>query len=136
MKKSREKEKDIENEIRLAMPDNVRIFRNNVGMGWAGDAARTKTGDIIIRNPRPLHAGLCVGSSDEIGWCTIEITPDMVGKKIAVFLAIECKTKTGKKRKEQANFINNVIKSGGIAGICRSVEDAEKLVKNWKHGVE
>ena len=136
MKTSKEKESDIENEIRLAMPENVRIFRNNTGMGWCGESHRTKTGDMLIKNPRPLHAGLCKGSSDEIGWTTIEITADMVGKKIAVFTALEVKKKTGTARKEQLNFLNAVIKSGGIAGLVRSAEEAVKLINGWKHGVE
>lgn len=130
------KEKNIENEIRLAMPENVRIFRNNTGMGWAGDANRTKTGAVIINNPRPLHAGLCIGSSDEIGWTTILVTADMVGKKLAIFTALEVKKKTGVARKHQLNFLNNVIKSGGIAGLVRSAEEAVKLIEGWKHGVE
>lgn len=136
MKSEKEKEKDIEEAIRLAMPENVRIFRNNTGMGWAGESHRTKTGDMLIKKPYPLRAGLCKGSSDEIGWTTIEITADMVGKKIAVFTALEVKKKTGKARKEQLNFLNNVIKSGGIAGIVRSAEEAVKLVTGWRHGVE
>jgi hypothetical protein len=36
-----------------------------------------------------LKYGLCLGSSDLIGWTIREITPDMVEKKVAVFTAIQ-----------------------------------------------
>ncbi|MGI9161139.1 MAG: hypothetical protein ACR2K1_15435, partial [Saprospiraceae bacterium] len=43
----------------------LRIFRNNTGMGWAGRLLhRTGAGTVAIENARPLHAGLCEGSSD------------------------------------------------------------------------
>lgn len=129
-------ESNIEREIRLALPENVRTFRNNVGTGWTGDTSRTKSGDLIIANARPLKAGLCKGSSDEIGWMTVEITPEMVGKKIAVFVALEIKTLNGKPSKEQNNFIANVIRAGGVSGIVRSPEQAVELLNGWVHGVE
>lgn len=106
------------------------IFRNNTGMGWTGSHNRTKEGSILIRDARPLHAGLTKGSSDLIGWTTREITPDMVGQKVAVFTAIEVKTEKGRATAEQLNFIAQVRKSGGIAGIARSPEEARNLIEN------
>lgn len=41
---------------------------------------------------------------------------------------IEVKTKTGKPTKEQVHFLETMQKSGAIAGVCRSVGDAEKLI--------
>ena len=126
------KELNIQNQIRLNLPENVRLFRNNVGTGWIGKLSKSKSGAMIIENPRPLNAGLCVGSSDLIGWTSIEITPEMVGSKIAIFTALEIKTDTGKISKEQTNFIDNVNKSGGIASVLRSVDDLNKLFDNIK----
>lgn len=57
------------------------------------------------------------GGSDLIGW-----------DKNGTFVAIEVKTKTGKASENQINFINQVRKSGGKAGIARSVEDALKII--------
>lgn len=99
-------------------------------MGWTGSHNRTKEGSILIRDARPLHAGLTKGSSDLIGWTTREITPDMVGQKVAVFTAIEVKTEKGRATAEQLNFIAQVRKSGGIAGIARSPEEARNLIEN------
>jgi hypothetical protein len=106
------------------------IFRNNTGMGWTGEVSRLKDGSIMIRDPRPLHAGLCKGSSDLIGWTTREITPDMVGKKIAIFTAVEVKGERGRATAEQLNFIQRVRECGGIAGIARNPEDARNLIEN------
>jgi len=107
----------------------VTLFRNNTAMGWAGKVIRSyKNGSKEIANANPLHAGLCVGSSDYIGLVTIEITPDMVGKKVAVFTALETKTDTGEERRKQELFIKAVRRAGGIAGFVRSIADAITLV--------
>lgn len=82
----------------------------------------------MIENPRPLQAGLCEGSSDLIGWTTVEVTPAMVGKKIAIFTALEIKTESGRASKEQINFITRVREAGGIAGIARSEQEATQLI--------
>ena len=96
----------------------ARLFRNNVGQGWAGRfAKRTDDGTVTIRNSAPLHAGLCTGSSDLIGWT-----------KDGLFLAVEVKTETGQPTVEQINFITAVRAAGGRAGIARSVEDAENII--------
>jgi hypothetical protein len=44
-------------------------------------------------------------------------------------LAIEVKSKTGKASPEQIEFLNTILMAGGIGGICRSIEDAEKIFK-------
>jgi hypothetical protein len=41
---------------------------------------------------------------------------------------MECKTKTGRLTPYQKEFIDDVKAAGGIAGVVRSVEDAEKLL--------
>ena len=92
------------------------LFRNNVGVA-------------IYEDGRRVRYGLCVGSSDLIGWKTIEITPDMVGEKVAVFTALETKSKKGKAQEKQKNFIRAVLESGGLAGIARTVDDARKITK-------
>lgn len=88
------------------------MFRNNVG------AYRDETGRVIrygVGNP---------GGSDLIGWTPITITSDMVGRTVAVFTAVEVKTPKGKPTEAQVNFLQQVTKSGGIAGIARSPDDA------------
>lgn len=110
-----------------ALP-GVRVFRCNNGMGWIGDARKLPNGDVLIRNARPLHAGLVKGSSDLIGWTTRVITEADVGKRVAIFTAIEAKDGTGRADADQRRFLDAVEQAGGIAGVARAPEDAVKLV--------
>lgn len=111
------RESDIQNLILLALSQaGCTVWRNNTGVGWQGKVSRVGQ-SVVITEPRPLHAGLCVGSSDIIG-----IAPD--GR----FLAIEVKTQTGRATDDQIRFIEAVRRKGGISGVCRSVEDALDLL--------
>jgi hypothetical protein len=68
----------------------LRLFRNNTGMGWVGKLFRPTRvmtiavgpGDVLLREAFPLHAGLCEGSSDLIGWVSVTVTKEMVGKNL------------------------------------------------------
>ena len=46
---------------------------------------------------------------------------------MAVFTSIEVKTATGRLRPEQRQWLEAVQAAGGIAGVARSVEDAQEL---------
>lgn len=124
----------------------VSIFRNNVGTGWVGETfkiakptililngkpVQITTGDLIIKNPRPLRAGLHEGSSDLIGWKTVEITPEMIGKKVAIFVSIEGKTDFGRISNTQAIWLQNVKNAGGIGYVCRNMEAVEKCLNDY-----
>ena len=106
-----------QNEIRQGLNTaNTRAWRNNVGFAKI--------------NGRPVNFGIPgKGGSDLIGLHSFTIQPEHVGKQVAVFLAIECKSATGKPTKEQTNFINYIKSVGGIAGVARSIEDAEKIIQ-------
>jgi hypothetical protein len=111
------------------------LFRNNTGKAWAGklvDSFKSRGAQTItLENARPLNAGLVVGGSDLIGWTTVEVTPEMVGRKIAVFTAIEDKGSKTSTSDGQVNFISRVLDAGGIAGIARSADDAINLTNNF-----
>jgi hypothetical protein len=119
---------------------STRLFRNNVGTGWAGQATKVtpgnlraaaaalRPGDVVIRQGRPLHAGLCVGSSDLIGWRSRVITPEMVGQTIAQFVAIEVKSPTGRTTAQQDQFLSQIQAVGGCGGVARSVDAATALL--------
>lgn len=135
-------EMPIVRDVREALSrGGVRLFRNNVGMGWQGQVKRVtaeelgdcramlRPGDLIIRAPRPLHAGLDVGSGDLIGWRRTEVTPAMVGQTFAQFASLEGKRpRGGRLDKHQATWRDLVIRSGGIAGTFRSVEEAKAVL--------
>lgn len=69
-----------------------------------------------------MRAGLCEGSSDLIGWTTVEITPEMVGRKVAVFTAVEVKVPGKRPTAEQVNFLAQVRTAGGIAEVLTDAE--------------
>ena len=87
-------------------------FRNNRGLFFTLDLQRK------------VRAGLDVdGSSDLIGWHSVIITPEMVGKKVAVFMACEVKTDTGRLSETQAKFLENVRKAGGIGFVQKGDQE-------------
>jgi hypothetical protein len=43
-------------------------------------------------------------------------------------LAIEVKSRTGRMRPGQEEFLATIRQAGGVAGVCRSVEDAQRLL--------
>jgi hypothetical protein len=93
----------------------VRLWRNN-------------TGALVDQQGRFVRFGLCKGSSDLIGLRALEITPELVGQRIAQFIALEVKTAQGVLSPEQRAFLRLVKQLGGVAAICRSVEEAEQLL--------
>lgn len=115
----------------LHLPKSARMFRNNTGTGWVGTRLQSPPGTVYLRDARPLHAGLTTGSSDLIGWRTITVTPEMVGKQLAIFAAVEIKTERGRASIDQLNFIEQVRKSGGIAGIARTPDEARNLLESY-----
>lgn len=108
----------------------VRLFKQNTGAAWMGDEQRLPDGSILIRNARRVPFGLCPGSSDIIGWESVEITADMVGQRLAAFVAIEGKTGRGRASEKQQNFLAAVQVAGGRAGIARSPDDAGIILKS------
>ena len=102
-------EHKLMNEIRLGIADECITFRANVGKGYTKDG-------------RYFNTGLPAGFSDLFG---VRISD---GK--AVF--IEVKTKSGRVSGKQKAFIAAMKANNAVAGICRSVEDAKKLIKGDK----
>lgn len=123
-------ENPIQKKIMLALgsrPD-VRIFRNNVGNGFFGKVFEESGRCLTLIDYRRVQFGLEVGSSDLIGFKSITITPDMVGKRVAVFLSPEVK-KPGQTGKSHQQAWRDMVNSfGGISGIVKSVEEAQELV--------
>lgn len=126
------REAAIQQRILLAVSRGMtRLFRMNVGQAWTGDAQRQRDGSMLIRDPRPFKAGV-KGMADLCGWTTIEVTPGMVGRKVAVYTAIEVKGDGGRVRPEQVQFVDAVRLAGGIAGVAYSVEEAQGIVDSYR----
>ena len=109
----------LQQNIRLALGQHskLRLFRNETG----------KLPD--PRTGRWVQFGLAKGSSDLIGFKTIKITPEMIGKDLAVFCSVEVKTNTGQLSKYQHNWLQVVKNAGGIVGVARNVRDAFEILK-------
>lgn len=124
-------ESDIQKKIRLALSKHGRsvIFRNNVGQAWAGKSKRLSSGDVLIQDPYPISFGLCTGSSDLIGYTSVVITPEMLGKKVAIFTALEVKRPMSQPTPAQRQFIMRVRQDGGRAGICTNDYLAIQIVE-------
>src|SRR3974377_1211116 len=95
------KESDLVLAVRELSAGNVRLFRNNVG------TLQDMRGNYV-------HYGLAVGSSDLIGWRTHVIVPRDVGSEVAIFTAIECKTRKGLVTPAQAAVIKTGTQAGGV----------------------
>lgn len=117
-------EKTILNKLQLlASKVGGRLFRNNVGMAWAGQVKRINPTTVLITNAVPIKYGLANSSGDLVGGLPVVITNDMVGKKVFVFTNYEVKMNTTRTTEEQTNFHNMVISLGGISIIERFTSD-------------
>lgn len=121
-------ESEVQQEIQLEAPKmGVTLLRNNSG------AFKDETGRLVryglgqISNTQPYK------SSDLIGWTEVVVTPEMVGRTLAVFTAIEVKREDWKpnyrdtRELHQRNFIEWVKSRGGIAAMINSVDEFKKL---------
>ena len=99
-------EHDIQNAIRAALAPYAVVFRGNVGRGYTPDG-------------RYISTGLPGGFSDLFG----------VRKSDGRAFFIEVKTASGRVSERQKHFLMVVRKAGAIAGVCRSPEEAIKLIQ-------
>lgn len=110
-----------------------RLFRNNQGSAWAGEIVNQATRSVdkymTLKNPYRIGFGLLKGSADYIGWTTITITPEMVGRRVAVFASVEGKSKNGQLEDDQKIWLLNVRRAGGIAFVVR---DPETKPSGWE----
>jgi hypothetical protein len=117
-----------------------RLWRNNVGSGWTGQATRVndqnrrsvaaalRPGDVVIRAGRILHAGLCVGSADAVGLVSVLVTPEHVGQRLGVFCGVEVKRPGGPATAGQRDWVSLIRRMGGRAGFAESVEQAQEIL--------
>jgi hypothetical protein len=116
----------IQNDIRLKFGarNDMRLLRNNNG------ALKDATGRLV-------KYGLGTGTSDLIGWLTVTVTPEMVGREVAVFTAIEVKMPGYRQDdhvRQQAAFIGTVKHAGGIATFATCTEDVETALQQFTSG--
>lgn len=138
-------ESTVQRGVWLALArDGCTLLRVNTGMAWLsglGPAGvqRLADGSVRIAAARPIALGFGLvngkplnGAADLCGFTPVVITPEMVGKKVAVFTGIETKrTSGGRTSEEQRNFIARVREAGGIAGVASSEAAARAILTDW-----
>lgn len=107
-------------EIRLALGrvDGLTLWRNNCG------ALRDRDGRLVrygVANP---------GGSDLLGFRAVLVTPDMVGKTVAIFSAVEVKQPNGRHpvTDDQKRFLDVVSAAGGFSGVATSPAQARLIL--------
>lgn len=105
----------IQREIMLALSQaGCIVWRQNTGQAWQGKQIHKTQDQITLSQCRPVHFGLCKGSSDLLG----------IHAGTGRFIAIEVKTPKGRATQEQENFLLAVNNAGGIGFVARSAESA------------
>ena len=111
-------ERDIQTQILLELSrGDTRLFRINAGTAWQGVVIEHTRDRLVLAHPRAVRLA-APGVSDLIGWTE--------GGR---FVAIEVKAPRGRLTDEQAAFIELVRRSGGLAGVARSVDDARAILE-------
>jgi hypothetical protein len=106
-------EADLMRSIMIALSnDGHFVCRANVGLFFTKDG-------------RPIRSGLPTGFSDIFG--------NRMGDAKAFYM--EVKTPTGRATTEQLAFLNAMKIRGAIAGVVRSIEDAQALLRNSHQSV-
>ena len=116
----------------LVITEHPMMFRNPVGYGIAAGPKfihRLKNGGFLVDHGATIHFGLLVGSGDYVGWNPTIITPDMVGKTIAIFQSIEVKTEHDRLHDEQRKWNKAVLRDGGIAEVWHYNGTAIEIIK-------
>lgn len=107
MTDAKQSEADLMRSIMIALSnDGHYVERSNVGLFFTKDG-------------RPIRSGLPVGRSDLSGF----------RQKDGRAYFMEVKTSTGRATTEQLAFLNAMKIRGAIAGVVRSIEDAQNLLR-------
>ena len=111
-------ERDIQSAILLALSHGpTRLLRINAGVAWQGTVIERTQHRLVLARPYAIKLA-APGVSDLIGWTE--------GGR---FVAIEVKGPRGRITDEQAAFLDLVRRSGGLAGVARSVADARAIIE-------
>jgi hypothetical protein len=94
---------------------DVKLWRNNRGVAQYGE-------QLVRYGVGPK------GGADWIGYKQVYVTQAMVGKSLAVFVAIEAKRPGAKTRDDQQAFLDMVKTAGGIAGAATSDTEALEIL--------
>jgi hypothetical protein len=124
-------ESTVQQEVQMrAMYYSCTLMRNNNG------ACVDETGRLVRYGLGHTSPKQQFKSADLIGITKMVITPEMVGKTIGVFTAIEvkkeewnCNKKLDDHEIKQQSFLQWVITNGGFAGFANSVDSLKDIFR-------
>ncbi len=126
-------ESEIQQLIQIEGPQwHCQLMRNNSG------ALKDQTGRVVrfgLGNVSKKHNDR-IKSSDLIGFTVVQVTPEMVGKHVAVFTAVEVKEPgwilsgsiLNKREVAQRAFMGWVTAAGGLAGFADSIDSFKRIL--------
>lgn len=126
-------ESEVQQDIQIGLMPVCNVMRNNSGAlkDDTGRSVRYGLGNISKKHNERIK------SSDLLGITKVVITPEMVGRTLGIFTAIEVKNEKWKSDKKfdkretaQKNFINWVLSMGGFAGFANSVDKAKQIINH------
>lgn len=132
-------EQESQKEVRLTATSlGLRLLRNNSG------AYKTDEGNWVSfgLGNESTRINKEMKSSDLIGITPVVITPEMVGKTVGVFTAIEVKPISfkikddypkGSREWAQKNFTDWVRSLGGFSGFARNGADVTHVINHFKN---
>lgn len=109
---------------------------NDAVKDWAklrgGVLYRNRRGMVDLASGAKMPIGLGPnGYGDLVGYLPVTITPEMLGRTIAVYCMVESKVRGVPEPHQQAR-IDEVRAAGGIAGGACNAEDAEIVLSSWR----
>lgn len=129
------KETELMHRIMLALSaSGARLMRNNVGNGYLGELVTVlPNGDCVLRAWRRVQFGLTPGASDLIGWRSLTVGPEHVGRTFALFAACEVKRAVSgyspaRLTPAQRQFLNAVRAAGGLGCVAHTVDEARREI--------
>ncbi len=118
----------------------AKLFKNNSGVAFT-DGGRAVFFGLGNEGKKTAED---IRTPDDVGWTPVTITPEMVGKKVAVFTCIDSKklgfvvkdnyTK-GTREYGQQKFFTQVINAGGIAGFACDAQQVDDIFNDFNKRV-
>lgn len=98
-----------------ATRDGDRLWRNNVGATFTADGSFLRYG--LMNDSKAMN--MRIKSSDLVGIHRLTVTPEMVGRTVGQFMAVECKAEgwkyTGSGREvAQLRCLDLIVSLGGV----------------------
>ena len=119
-------EHQLQNDILCLGIGDVRLLRINSGVAWQGDRKKFVDRSLVLSNPRKIILAP-KGTADILGLRAVTVTPEMVGKRIAQFVALEVKAGS-EPSPAQERFLETVTKLGAVGAFVASVSEAKSAL--------